>query len=204
MAHFKAAWAADSLNGLKRLNGAGELPRSMVRERLPGRRRRPGSWLQSASTRPLCEYGSCQCTRLTDVSSEAGLCLITAVLEKTARNAASAQRRVPVRPIFLNRLKRGTPRACNLLNDNLSPQTSSFLKVLKQSGPQNPRGTLSAFPPPTRTSLALSAPRTDTCNASRASLRRAVKGSRDREHRTTSPFIAFYRQISRGIAVAIL
>ena len=31
-AHFKAAWAADSLNGLKRLNGAGELPRSMVRE----------------------------------------------------------------------------------------------------------------------------------------------------------------------------
>ena len=58
--------------------------------------------------------------------------------------------------------------------------------------------------PPTRTSLALSAPRTDTCNASRASLRRAVKGSRDREHRTTSPLIAFYRQISRGIAVAIL
>ena len=35
MAHFKAAWAADSLNGLKRLNGAGELPRSMVREALP-------------------------------------------------------------------------------------------------------------------------------------------------------------------------
>ena len=32
MAHFKAARAADSLNGLKRLNGAGELPRSMVRE----------------------------------------------------------------------------------------------------------------------------------------------------------------------------
>ena len=59
MAHFKAAWAADSLNGLKRFNGAGELPRSMVRE-APGRRRRPGSWLQSASTRPLCEYGSCQ------------------------------------------------------------------------------------------------------------------------------------------------
>ena len=29
---FKAAWAADSLNGLKRLNGAGELPRSMVRD----------------------------------------------------------------------------------------------------------------------------------------------------------------------------
>ena len=85
---FKAAWAADSLNGLKRLNGAGELPRSMVRE-APGRRRRPGSWLQSASTRPLCEYGSCQCTRLTDVSSEAGLCLITAVLEKTARNPAT-------------------------------------------------------------------------------------------------------------------
>ena len=47
------------------------------------------SWLQSASTRPLCEYGSCQCTRLTDVSSEAGLCLITAVLEKTARNPAT-------------------------------------------------------------------------------------------------------------------
>ena len=36
LAHFKAAWAADSLNGLKRLNGAGELPRSMVRE-APGR-----------------------------------------------------------------------------------------------------------------------------------------------------------------------
>ena len=35
MAHFKAAWAADSLNGLKRFNGAGELPRSMVREALP-------------------------------------------------------------------------------------------------------------------------------------------------------------------------
>ena len=35
MAHFKAAWAADSLNGLKRLNGAGELPRSMVREAPP-------------------------------------------------------------------------------------------------------------------------------------------------------------------------
>ena len=33
-----------------------------------------------------------------------------------------------LRPIFLNGLKRGTPRACNLLNDNLSPQTSSFLK----------------------------------------------------------------------------
>ncbi|EOD12852.1 putative programmed cell death protein [Emiliania huxleyi CCMP1516] len=46
----QAAWAADSLNGLKRLNGAGELPRSMVPEELP--------------------YGSCQCTRLTDVSSE--------------------------------------------------------------------------------------------------------------------------------------
>ena len=30
-----------------------------------------------------------QCTRRTDVSSEAGLCLITAVLEKTARNAAT-------------------------------------------------------------------------------------------------------------------
>lgn len=75
-------------NHLKRLNGAGELPRSMVRE-APGRRRRPGSWLQSASTRPLCEYGSCQCTRLTDVSSEAGLCLITAVLEKPARNPAT-------------------------------------------------------------------------------------------------------------------
>ena len=56
----------------------------------PGRRRRPGSWLQSASTRPLCEYGSCQCTRLTDVSSEAGLCLITAVLDKTARYATRA------------------------------------------------------------------------------------------------------------------
>ena len=88
MASFKSCWAANSLNGLKRLNGAGELPRSMVRE-APGRRRRPGSWLQSASTRPLCEYGSCQCTRLTDVSSEAGLCLITAVLEKTARNPAT-------------------------------------------------------------------------------------------------------------------
>ena len=49
-----------------------------------------------------------------------------------------------------------------------------------------------------------SARRPSLCNASRASLRRAVKGSRDREHRTTSPFIAFYRQISRGIAVAIL
>ena len=35
MAGFKSCWAADSLNGLKRLNGAGELPRSMVRERLP-------------------------------------------------------------------------------------------------------------------------------------------------------------------------
>ena len=29
-AGFKSFWAADSLNGLKRLNGAGELPRSMV------------------------------------------------------------------------------------------------------------------------------------------------------------------------------
>ena len=39
MASFKSCWAADSLNGLKRLNGAGELPRSMVREALsrPGR-----------------------------------------------------------------------------------------------------------------------------------------------------------------------
>ena len=37
MASFKSCWAADSLNGLKRLNGgAGELPRSMVRE-APGR-----------------------------------------------------------------------------------------------------------------------------------------------------------------------
>ena len=35
MAGFKSCWAADSLNGLKRLNGAGELPRSMVREGLP-------------------------------------------------------------------------------------------------------------------------------------------------------------------------
>ena len=32
---FQAAWAADSSNGLKRLNGAGELPRSMVPEELP-------------------------------------------------------------------------------------------------------------------------------------------------------------------------
>ena len=32
MAGFKSCWAADSLNGLKRLNAAGELPRSMVRE----------------------------------------------------------------------------------------------------------------------------------------------------------------------------
>ena len=36
MASFKSCWAANSLNGLKRLNGAGELPRSMVRE-APGR-----------------------------------------------------------------------------------------------------------------------------------------------------------------------
>ena len=93
-AGFKSCWAADSLNGLKRLNGAGELRGRWsgsgpgLRE-APGRRRRPGSWLQSASTRPLCEYGSCQCTRLTGVSSEAGLCLITAVLEKPARNPAT-------------------------------------------------------------------------------------------------------------------
>ena len=124
LANFKSCWAADSLNGLKRLNGAGEPPRSMIRE-APGRRRRPGSWLQPASTRPLCEHGSCQCTRLTDVSSEAGLCLITAVFRRKWRGT---QRRMPARPIFLNGLKRGTLRACNLLNGNLCPQTSSFLK----------------------------------------------------------------------------
>ena len=93
MAKFKSCWAADSLNGLKRLNGAGEPPRSMIRE-APGRRRRPGSWLQSASTRPLCEHGSCQCTRLTNVSSEAGLCLITAVFRRKWRGT---QRRMPAR-----------------------------------------------------------------------------------------------------------
>ena len=86
---------------------------------------RAGSWLQSASTRPLCEHGSCQCTRLTDVSSEAGLCRITAVFRGKWRGT---QRRMPARPIFLNGLKRGTLRACNLLNGNLCPQTSSFLK----------------------------------------------------------------------------
>ena len=99
----------------------------MVRE-APGRRRRPGSWLQSASTRPLCEYGSCQCTRLTDVSSEAGLCLITAVLDSWRKRRGTQRRRMPARPIFLNGLKRGTPRACNLLNGKLSPPR--FLKGL--------------------------------------------------------------------------
>ena len=49
----------------------------------------PPSQSRSASPRPLCEFGSCQCTRLTDASSEVGLCLITAVLEKTARNPAT-------------------------------------------------------------------------------------------------------------------
>ena len=83
MASFKSCWAANSLNGLKRLNGAGELPRSMVRE-APGRHAGGREAGYSQLARPLCEYGSCQCTRLTDVSSEAGLCLITAVLEKTA------------------------------------------------------------------------------------------------------------------------
>ena len=96
-----------------------------VSGRLRSRRRRPGSWLQSAGTRPLCEYGSCQCTRLTGVSSEAGLCLITAVLEKTARNPAT---RAGEADFLLNGLKRVTPRACNLLNGKVSPQTSSFLK----------------------------------------------------------------------------
>ena len=53
--------------------------------------------------------------------------------------------------------------------------------------------------------------RPSLCNASRASLRRTVKGSRDREHRTTvttghniAIYRPIYRQISRGIAVAIL
>ena len=40
-AGFKSCWAADSLNGLKRLNGAGELPRSMVREAPRGSRQTP-------------------------------------------------------------------------------------------------------------------------------------------------------------------
>ena len=55
-------------------------------------------------------------------------------------NGAEPSDAWPVRPIFLNGLKKGTPRACNLLNGNLSPQTSSL--SLKKSGPQNPRGTL--------------------------------------------------------------
>ena len=44
-------------------------------------------------------------------------------------NGAEPSDAWPVRPIFLNGLKRGTPRACNLLNGKLSPQTSSFLKT---------------------------------------------------------------------------
>ena len=91
MASFKSCWAANSLNGLKRLNGAGELPRSMVREALSRPGRHAGGRDSQLARVPyrLCEYGSCQCTRLTDVSSEAGLCLITAVLEETARNPAT-------------------------------------------------------------------------------------------------------------------
>ena len=49
---------------------------------------------------PYASMGSCQCTRLTDVSSEAGLCLITAVLEKPARNPAT---RAGERADFLKR-----------------------------------------------------------------------------------------------------
>ena len=69
----------------------------------PGRRRRPGSWLQSASTRPLCEYGSCQCTRLTDVSSEAGLCLITAVLDNWRKRRGTQRRSHAGEADFLKR-----------------------------------------------------------------------------------------------------
>ena len=46
----------------------------------------------SQLARVPCEYGSCQCTRLTVVSSEAGLCLIFAVtsIGETATNAGEA------------------------------------------------------------------------------------------------------------------
>ena len=49
----------------------------------------------------------------------------------TVGRSLPCQRRVPGEADFLKRsygFKRGTPRACNLLNGKLSPQTSSFLK----------------------------------------------------------------------------
>ena len=107
--------------------------------RLDGRRRvgREAGYSQLASV-PYASMAPASATRLTQMclhTSEAGLCLITAVLEKPARKT---QRCMPARPIFLNGLKRGTHRACNLLNGKLSPQTSSrFLKGLKKiRGPQ--------------------------------------------------------------------
>ena len=104
MASFKSCWAANSLNGLKRLNGAGELPRSMVRE-APGRHAGGREAGYSQLARPLCEYGSCQCTRLTDVSSEPN----NGSIEENAKRRGT-QRRVPARPIFLNGLlKEGPP-----------------------------------------------------------------------------------------------
>ena len=75
------------------------------------------------------------------------LCLITAVLEKTARNPAT-QRRMPARPIFLNGLKRGTPPCLQPLKWQFKPPNLLVSeKVLKKSGPQNPRGPLSTTPP---------------------------------------------------------
>ena len=48
-----------------------------------------GKLAQSASTRPLCEYGSCQCTRLTDVSSEAGTGFVPSTAVLIGENGAA-------------------------------------------------------------------------------------------------------------------
>ena len=121
MAGFKSCWAADSLNGLKRLTRCGRAPE------VDG----PGGSTVDAGGR---EAGYSQLARVPYASMapasapDLQMCLqsrITAVLKKTARNPATRAGEAD----FLKRsLKRGTPRACNLLNGKLSPQTSSFLK----------------------------------------------------------------------------
>ena len=94
----------------------------MVREALreaPGRRRRPGTLGYSQLARAPYAGMAYRCVfRGGFVPNNGGI----------GENGAEPSDAWPVRPIILNGLKRGTPRACNLLDGNFSPQISSFLK----------------------------------------------------------------------------
>ena len=128
MKSCSACWAADSLNGLNRLNG--------VRSRPVRGRRRSGTEAGKLAT--VSWHASPMRVWLLPVH-QTYRCVFrggfvpnpTAVLEKTARNP---QRRMPARPIFLNGLKRGTPRPATFCAGRFESGSRRGLDGARSSG----------------------------------------------------------------------